>query len=103
MGKSMRQVPHQGMALSASQRRAQEFRNQARKAFLNPVLEQQFKETMEAVSKLETRKPIKQWSVERNEQGTICAMDCVFGFEQYQPCTPVGYFDHLGNFYEERE
>lgn len=101
MGQIMKQAPHQGMALSASQRRAQEFRNQARNAFLNHVLEQQFKETMEAVSKLETRKPIKQWTIERDEKGTVCVMDCVFGFDQYHPCTKVGYYDHLGNFYEE--
>lgn len=76
----MRTVSFQGIQLTAGQRRTLQ-QQQAARAFVNPILQQQVNETLAAVEARQSQgiKPERQWFVLSDERGTPCVAD-VFGF-----------------------
>ena len=68
----MRTVSFQGAQLTASQRRNLEFQNQARQAFMSPVLVELVAETLKAVEARKEAgiKPERVWFPESEETGT---------------------------------
>ncbi len=106
----MKTLSSQGTQLSASQRNMLAFQAKFRGQFLNSVLQQQTEEALAAAA-VEREKYLSKYRFDKYETdaamaqlkkvSAFCAADCLYGFEQYQPCTSLGYFDHLGNFYPE--
>jgi hypothetical protein len=87
----MRTVSQQGLALSANQRRAQQFQQQTRASFLNPILKQQVDESLERSAEYwdkENRKfRFDPYETDRLMQqlrkvSAFCAADCVFGYPE---------------------
>lgn len=76
----MRTVSFQGTQLTAGQRRTLQ-RQQAARAFVNPILQQQVNETLAAVEARQSQstKPERQWFLDRQERGTPCVAE-LFGF-----------------------
>lgn len=70
----MKTVSLQGAQLSPGQRRNIAFQQQARQAFINPVLAEQVAETLKAVElrKEQGIKPERVWFPDRQETGTLC-------------------------------
>lgn len=70
----MKTVSFQGSQLSPGQRRQLAFQQQARSAFLNPILAETVDQALAAVElrKEQGVKPERQWFVERQEKGTTC-------------------------------
>lgn len=79
----MRTVSFQGTQLSPGQRRQLDFQQQARAAFLNPILEQQVEQGFAALEQHKlTGKPYEnpnKFHVESTATGTPWGGDC-FGF-----------------------
>jgi hypothetical protein len=76
----MRTVSFQGTQLTSGQRRQLAFQQQARAAFLNPVLEQQVEQGMAALERhLASGKPYEdpnKYHVESTDKGTPWVGDC---------------------------
>lgn len=70
----MRTVSFQGTQLTAGQKRRMLEQQQARSAFINPVLAQQVEQALKVVEarKEQGVKPERIWFVERQETGTLC-------------------------------
>lgn len=104
----MKTFSSQGIQLSASQRNMQAFQAKVRGQFLNEVLRQQTEEALAAAA-VEHDKWLNKYRFDKYETdiamsqlkkvSAFCAADCLYGYEQYQPCTTLGCYDHLGNFY----
>ena len=79
----MRTVSHQGLQLSASQRRQLAFQQQSRAAFLNPVFQQQLDEALANLDRLQAQglkaENPNKYSLDYQTKGTPWCGD-VFGF-----------------------
>jgi hypothetical protein len=76
----MRTVSFQGTQLTAGQRRTIQ-QQQAARAFVNPILQQQVNDTLAAIDRRKElgTKPERQCFLDRQERGTPCVAE-LFGF-----------------------
>lgn len=87
----MRTVSHQGLQLSPGQRRAQAFQQQARNAFLNPILQKQVDESLARSAEYYERENRRfffdRYETERlmaqlRKVSAPCCSECLYGFNE---------------------
>lgn len=66
-------ISHQGIQVSAGQRRALEFQNRCKAAFLNPILADTVEQTLKVMEERKEQgvKAEQVWFKEREEHGTL--------------------------------